>query len=833
MGRAERLLAGGEGGEGGLPDEQGAGVAGWEGVGGGEGGEVGWSGERGGGGGEAGAQEGFDGGGELAGFGGGAAGEGGGGERGGSLGKGATGTGKGDGDDAGVDGDDVGGRNGGGVELKVERTKIAAGGVFAAGDAVGGGQGAAITGTATVVVDHGLIDLGGGVGHAVKAVVGGVRRIWKRIPNTRVGRRNGMNAAGVDYSMKPYSGARGLWLGWLVIGLALGLGWVTQAATPTQAEREQLMELRREIARHDELYFRKAAPVITDAEYDRLKMRLRELAVKVDEGAGEAGVERVGDDRTGSLATYRHGEPMLSLAKAYSDEEVMAFAARVSAKLGADAAGEVRFRVEPKYDGLAVSLTYERGRLVRAVTRGDGVEGDDVTLNVKRLVHGWVEQLGAGGAESAALERIEVRGEIFMSLAEYARLSAARAAAGEEVPGHPRNVAAGALRAQVGEQNAAGEVRRLELVCYGWGAWVPATVRSKTLGEFRASLVRWGLPVPGVDRVVAGSAALGAAVVEVRKYGAAQGVPVDGVVIKVERVAEQEILGLGSGAPRWAVARKFTPERVATRLRGITWQVGRMGVLTPVAELEPVELAGTTVARASLHNAEELARRDLRPGDWVWVEKAGEIIPVIAGVDTAKRTGEVAPYAVPERCPACETVLVRREGGAALVCENRDCAAQVVRRLVHFAGPEALAISGLGPAAVEAAVGRGWLRSPADFYRAETAKWAELPGVGRRKAEKLRVAIEASRETARKDGARLLYGLGWPGLGRAAAKWLAAASGGLTELEGSDVDWWRRNTGLGEAASRELMAYLRRGDVAAELAELRAVGVGEAWVRAE
>ncbi|MEN9841194.1 MAG: hypothetical protein RL376_994 [Verrucomicrobiota bacterium] len=753
------------------------------------------------------------------------------------MGKGATGTGEGGGDDTGGVDDGRGGRVGGWGELEVKGAEIPAGRVFAADDAVGGGQGAAIAGTATVIVDHGLVEFGGGVGHAAKAVVGGVRRIWKRIPMTRFGRRYGMNAAAADYSMKPYSGARSLWLGWVVIGLAFGLGLVAQAATPTEAEQAQLMELRREIARHDELYFRKAAPVITDAEYDRLKMRLRELVAKVGDADDRAGEERVGDDRTGRLVTYRHGEPMLSLAKAYSDEEVAAFAARVTAKLGAEAAANaVWFRVEPKYDGMAVSLTYERGRLVRAVTRGDGLEGDDVTFNLKRLVRGWVEQLGgaeAGEEVGTVPERVEVRGEIFMSLAEYARLSAARAAAGEEVPGHPRNVAAGALRAQVGEQTGAGEVRRLELVCYGWGSWVPVTERPKTLGEFRASLVRWGLQVPGVDRVVAGSAALGAAVAEVRKYGAVQGVPVDGVVIKVEWVAEQEILGVGPGAPRWAVARKFAPERVATPLRGITWQVGRMGVLTPVAELEPVELAGTTVARASLHNAEELARRDLRPGDWVWVEKAGEIIPVIAGVDTAKRAEGAVPYAVPERCPACEMVLARRDGVAALVCENRACAAQVVRRLVHFAGPEALAITGLGPAVVEAAVGRGWLRGPADIYRAETAQWAELPGVGRRKAEKLRLAIEASRETARKDGARLLYGLGWPGLGRAAAKRLAAAAGGLGELSNGDVDWWRRKAGLGATEAQELEAYLRRGDVAAELAELRAVGVGEAWTRVE
>ena len=599
-------------------------------------------------------------------------------------------------------------------------------------------------------------------------------------------------------------------------------GMVAGAESTAEAELARFRELRQEIARHDELYFQKAAPVISDAEYDALKMKLRDLETKL--GADVDGVA-VGDDRTGNFEPYRHREPMLSLGKAYSDEEVAAFAERVEAKL---AGGDVAFRVELKYDGLAVSITYEHGHLVRAVTRGDGATGEDVTANARRRVRGWVEQLGADGAAWAGPDVVELRGEIFLPLAEFARLNKIRAAGGEDEFTHPRNAAVGLLRAQDAD---AGQ--SLALVCYGWGAWTPAAERPTSLGEFRTRLLAWGLPVVAADRVATGAADLRAAVAEIRQTGPKFGMPVDGVVIKVEQVAEQEELGLAPGAPRWAVARKFAPQRAATRLLGITWQVGRSGVVTPVAELEPVTLTGSTVARATLHNAEEITRRDLRIGDWVWVEKAGEIIPAITGVDAARRTGAEEVAVRTEECPACGNGLEREPSEAALRCGNRKCPPQVARRLAHFASPAALDIRGLGQAALEAAVERGLMQEPADFYRLDASQWADLPGMGQRSAERVVAAVAASRGTARTNGARLICGLGLPGVGMAAAKRLAQAAAGIGPLSHADEPWLRQAAGLGEAATRELAAYLRRDDVAAELAALSALGVGHAWEHAD
>jgi DNA ligase (NAD+) len=594
-------------------------------------------------------------------------------------------------------------------------------------------------------------------------------------------------------------------------------------AGPREASR--LKELRREIARHDELYYRKAAPIISDYEYDRLKAELRALEARLGGGDAAPG-ETLGDDRRSGAQAHKHREPMLSLAKAYSDEEVAAFAARAEAKLGQGAAA---FRVEPKYDGLAVSLTYEHGRLVRAVTRGNGAEGDDITANARLTVRGLVEQLGAdGGKPWAGPDLVELRGEIYMRVPEFARLNSAREAEGEDLFAHPRNVAVGTIRAQ---DPAEAAERRLDLVCYGWGAWLPAQGRPATLGEFRATAAAWGLPVVAIDKVAAGADELRTAVEAVRAAASGLGLPVDGVVIKLERVAQQEELGLAPGAPRWAVARKFEPERALTRLLGITLQVGRTGAVTPVAELAPVELAGSTIARATLHNADEIARRDLRAGDWVTVEKAGEIIPAIVGVEKTRRTGAEKSYVFPDTCPSCAGGLVRPEGEAVHFCVNRDCPAQIARRLAHFASPAALDIPGLGPAVIDALVSRGLARSPADLYRLKKEELTALPGIGGRTAEKLVAAFAASRATAETDGARLIYALGLPSVGEGAARRLAGAVRGLESLPDVDAETLRKpakagGAGLGEAGARELLVYLQRHDVREELAALRAEGLG-------
>lgn len=617
------------------------------------------------------------------------------------------------------------------------------------------------------------------------------------------------------------------WLRVVLCAAAVGVALASWAAEPVgegDPARARWLELRREVARHDELYFRKGAPVISDHEYDMLK---RELTVLDARFADETPAENekgpgVGDDRTGGFATARHRVPMGSLAKVHSDEELAAFHARAAAKLGRE---DVTYRVEPKYDGLAATLTYERGRLARVVTRGDGTEGDDVTANARALVRSLPERLR--GDASAWPEVIEVRGEIFMREAEFARLDAERLAEGEPGFATPRNLAVGTLRSREPDDIAG---RRLELVCFGWGAWAGegAAARPESLAAFRAAAEAWGLPVAAGARVATGWPELLDAVAALRDAGHAGGFPTDGVVVKLERLADQHVLGEAPGAPRWAVARKFEPPRVGTRLLGVIWQVGRSGVLTPVAELEPVALAGSTVTRASLHNADEIKRRDLRVGDRVWVEKAGEIIPAIVGVDVAVREAAAEPCVVPTECPACARALERDAGATGPRCVNATCPARLGRRLAHYVSPAALDVPGLGPVLLDALVAGGVARSPADLHRLTEADWQSLPGVGAKRAGQLAAAFATARETANEDGARLLFALGIPGVGRETARRLAGKFHGLAELSAASAEGLQ-GAGLGEAAARGVATYLADPEVKAEFAELLAAGVGERW----
>jgi DNA ligase (NAD+) len=486
---------------------------------------------------------------------------------------------------------------------------------------------------------------------------------------------------------------------------------------------ERLQWLRAEIARHDELYFKKAAPEISDAEYDALKREMRAL----EKNAAQA----VGDDRSGEWPSYRHRERMLSLEKTYTEAELRAWLKNVEGKSGA-----VVWVVEPKFDGLAISVTYEQGKLVRAVTRGNGEEGDDVTANVLGIA-GVVRALPAG-----APDVVEVRGEIYLSWDEFRRINAERVEAGEEVFAHPRNLAAGTLKSKDAAEVAK---RKLSAVFYGLGAWQGAAKKPESQQALTELVKTWGLPGVETVAVVKTDDVWGA----VETFGRERkrlGFPTDGAVVKVDSRAVQEQLGANEEAPRWAVAFKYPPDRVTTRLKAITLQVGRTGVITPVAELEPVKIGGTTVARATLHNADEIARRDLRIGDYVFVEKAGEIIPAITGVDVARRGDGVVAFAFPEKCQVCETTLVR--DGAAVRCPNAQCVAQVRKRIEFFASPAGVGIKGLGPALIERLVADGKLKGLADIY-----KLKKEDGV----SERVLVEIERSRSV---ELGRFLAGLG-------------------------------------------------------------------------
>ena len=544
----------------------------------------------------------------------------------------------------------------------------------------------------------------------------------------------------------------------------------TSAWPEDDTTRARIEALRAEIAHHDELYFREAAPEITDYEYDLLKLELRRL--ESQSGVARESTVALTDDRDPASPQHAHTRPMLSLDKAYNDDDVAAFWDKVVAASSADPTSPLRFSIEPKFDGIAVNVVLRRGRLLSAATRGDGAAGEDITAQVgviRGLDYEWSFDTSA-----PRIEQIELRGEIFLTHAAFARLNQERAAAGEAPFRHPRSVAAGSIKL---DDLGTVATRGLSIVFHGWGDVQPAEAAPVSVMAFQRWLDERGLPTVADARFVAphSADALNAAAHALQAQ--ALPFPTDGIVIKLDDVAAQTALGDGPTAPRWAIARKFAPPRAETVLRHIAWQVGRTGALTPVAEFDPVQLDGTTVARASLHNPAEITQRDLRLGDVVWIEKAGEIIPQVAGLVLEQRPASAAPYVMPTFCPECDSSL--RRNGATLHCANFDCDAQVVQRLLHFASRGALNIRGLGPGLVGKLVEADLVRSPADLYTLDAAQLTALPGVGETTAQRLLEAIDESRAAPLW---RVIVGLGLPGIGPASAKTLAGEIDDLADL---------------------------------------------------
>ncbi len=565
----------------------------------------------------------------------------------------------------------------------------------------------------------------------------------------------------------------------------------------------RIAALRAEVAAHDERYYREARPLVTDFEYDILKRELADLEAAHPAEAAALGAatptKRVGDDRSEGFARVKHRVAMTTLDNTYDETELREFCARLAKLFGRE---DLAYSVEPKIDGASISLTYERGRLVRAVTRGDGEEGDDVTANVKTIA-GLPHELKAAprpvddlfATAPAWPDLIEIRGEIFLRFSEFARINAAEEEAGREPYANPRNLAAGTLKLLDASVVAA---RRLEIVLYGLGACEPeAPVASQR--EWHAQLAAWGLPTLEQRRDVVGAQAV---VEAIRALDAVRGglpYATDGAVVKLDDFALQARAGFrGEGqsarklSPRWACAYKFAPEQAETRLRSIAIQVGRTGVLTPVAELEPVLISGSTVGRATLHNADEIARKDIRAGDFVTVEKAGEIIPVVVAVNLAKRTPECVPYVFPTACPVCSTPVVRVDGEVAIRCPNADCPAQLVTRLDYVAGRGVLDLEGLGGVVAEALVKTGAVRDVFDLFALEAESLGalnlgtpEAPRMlGVKNATKI---VEAIARARGHDLGRWLLALQIRDVGGATAQDIAAAHGTLDAVAGSEI----------------------------------------------
>jgi DNA ligase (NAD+) len=550
--------------------------------------------------------------------------------------------------------------------------------------------------------------------------------------------------------------------------------------------------LREEIRRHDYLYYVQAKPEISDSTYDRLFRELAELEQAHPELVTvDSPTQRVGAPPLDALTKVRHEQAMLSLDSLVDESDVLAFDQRMKRELGVPSVG---YTAEPKFDGLSVELLYERGLFTRGATRGDGVTGEDVTVNLK-TIRALPLQLMPG---TDYPERLVVRGEVYMKLDDFQAMNRKLTERGEEGFANPRNAASGALRQL---DSAITAARPLALTCYeimaGSGKGLP------THSDELEALARWGLPIPS-HRLTCDS------INEVIAYHRdteqmREDLPyeIDGVVIKVDRRDWQEQLGYKSRSPRYAIAYKFTPRKEITKVQDIVVSVGRTGTLTPLALLTPVEVGGVTISRATLHNADEVARKDIRVGDTVRVERAGDVIPAIAERVPVPDERRGDPFQMPEHCPVCQSNVARE--GAYYYCTGQSvCMAQLKGAIEHFASKSALNIAGLGRKTVAQLVDAGLVRSLADLYRLTREQLLALEGFGERSAGLLLEAIERSKRVSLD---RFLLGLGIRQVGQHIAKVLAREFGSLTRIIDSDDARFQQVAAIGPEISSSLVSY--------------------------
>ncbi len=554
----------------------------------------------------------------------------------------------------------------------------------------------------------------------------------------------------------------------------------------------RLAELRTKIRRHDHLYYGKAEPEISDFEYDRLFVELKELeAAHPELMSVDSPTLRVGGMPLEGLEQVEHSVPMLSLDNTYSTVELGTWYERVTRSLGHPPDG---LAAELKIDGVSISLVYDEGRLVRAVTRGDGTLGDDITANA-RTIRSLPLVLEQGPA------RLEVRGEVFMPRSVFSRLNLERRARGEAEFANPRNATAGSIRLLDSRVAAA---RRLAVWCY---QLVEAEGREGVSHvEDLQSLEEWGFPVsPGFSRCEDLSE-VEALIGRWSHERADFDFETDGVVVKVDRLEERNALGATGRAVRWAVAFKYPPEGRMTKVRDIVIQVGRTGVLTPVAELEPVSIAGSTVSRATLHNFDEVERLDVRRGDTVWVAKGGEVIPKVVGVVSSERPAETTSVVRPLQCPSCGADVSRIDGEVALRCGNPICPAVLGSRLRHFVSRGAMEIEGLGEQSLELLTAKGLVTDAASLWDLDQEALAGLPGWGELSASNLIRQIDDARN---RPFRRLVFALGMPHVGERAAGLLAGRFGTLTRLGEADLDDLEAIAGIGPVIALSVLSWFR------------------------
>jgi len=577
------------------------------------------------------------------------------------------------------------------------------------------------------------------------------------------------------------------------------------------SDQARVTRLREEIARHNEAYFTNDTPTIPDAEYDALARELRELEDLHPELRDDDSVSRtVGAPRAAVFDPVVHATGMLSLDNVFDVDELRAWAERVAKTLGVDAEN-VRFVVEPKIDGLALSIVYEDGELVQAATRGDGHVGEDVTDNVKTIKN-VPSRLGDVAG------RIEVRGEVFLAREDFLDLNRRQVVAGLREFANPRNAAAGSLR----QKNAAVSASRpLSFLAY---QLIDTTgVREVTYySETIRQLAEWDFLTAGESRIEEGAAAMYARSDWFEEHRHDLRYDIDGAVIKVDDLAQRERLGFTSRAPRWAIARKFPPEERTTRLLKIELSIGRTGRATPYAVLAPVVVAGSTVSMATLHNQDQVAAKDVRPGDLVIVRKAGDVIPEVVGAVSEPGKRRAKRWTFPATCPECGQPLVRRGEESDTYCVNPTCPAQLLEQIVHFASRGALDIEGLGEQRVAQLLGAGLINDVADLFTLRVAQLEPLEGFGELSATSLVREIDKAKTAAL---SRVLVGLGIRHVGPVAARELARRFAHYDDLASAPLEVLESGDGIGPVIAQSLYQYVREDETRERIERFKAAGL--------
>ncbi len=582
--------------------------------------------------------------------------------------------------------------------------------------------------------------------------------------------------------------------------------------TPVSDNRQEIERLRRAISRHNVSYHTLDRPEISDAEYDSLFRRLVELEQAHPEWVTpDSPSQRVGSVPAREFAEVVHRVPMLSLSNAYSEDELREFDQRMRALLGETS---IVYVAEPKLDGLSVELIYERGLLVRGSTRGDGAVGEDVTANLRTIRS---IPLRLDDASGGVPHLLEARGEVYIEKAAFEAVNASRAADGLPVFANPRNLAAGSLRQL--DPRATAE-RPLRMACYDVGTIAGMTL--STQQELLSTLPRLGLPVNPLYAVCSSPEDIVAFYREMQEKRGSLAYETDGVVVKIDRFDLRRVAGTVSRSPRWAVAGKFPAERAVTKLVDILVSVGRTGVLTPVASLEPVRVRGVEITSATLHNEDDVRAKDIRIGDQVVVQRAGDVIPQVVASLAELRTGDEREFSMPKACPACGARVVRLEGEAASRCLNTACPARIKQSIWHFASKGALDVDGLGGRLVDQLVDRGLVRRLGDLFRLDRETLAALDRMGPTSAKNL---VRALGEARRVDLASLLYGLGIPEVGATTAQLLAQHAGSLECLARTTRDELLAVPTIGPRTADAVVDYFANEENQKTLADLLAAGL--------